>query len=85
MAGSPHNKLRQVFWPQLKPPKPPSAKSPPQETARTHLSVMASLIGEPAGPAHVLVIRGYELIDRSLRRSLRDELPDPLPISQKLD
>jgi len=85
MAGLPHNKARQVFWPQLTPPKPPSTKSPPQETASTHLSVMASLIGKPAGPAHVLVERGYELIDRPLRRSLGDEPLDPLLILQELD
>jgi len=85
MAGSPDNKPRQVFGPQLTPPKPPLTKSPPQKTASTHLSIMASLIGKPAGPAHVLVICGYELIDQPQWRSLRNELPDPPLISQKLD
>jgi hypothetical protein len=60
-------------------------KSPPKEIAGTHLSSVASLIREPADPVHVLVICGHELIDRSLWMSARGELPDPLPISQKLD
>jgi hypothetical protein len=69
----------------LTPPQPPWTKSPRQETASTHLSIVASFIGKPADPAHVLVICRYELIDRSLRRRLRGDLPDPLLFSQKLD
>jgi hypothetical protein len=60
-------------------------KSPPQETASTHLSMVASHIRKPANPAHVLVIGCEELIDRPPKRSLRGELQDLLPIMQELD
>jgi len=53
--------------------------------ASTHLASVASLIRKAADPAHMLVICGHKLIDRSLMMIARGELPDPLPISQKLD
>jgi hypothetical protein len=60
-------------------------KSPPQETASTHLSIVASHVREPANPTHVLVVGSEELINRPQRRSLWGKLPDLLPISQELD
>jgi hypothetical protein len=60
-------------------------KSPPQETASTHLSIVASHIRKPANPAHVLVIGCEELTDCPQRRSLWGKLTNLLPILRELD
>jgi hypothetical protein len=50
------DKSRQVFGSDLMQAKPLLTESPPEETAGTHLSTVASLIRKSADPAHVPVI-----------------------------